>query len=336
MQAALADALDGRTALVIAHRLSTVRRADVILVVGDGHIVERGTHAELLAADGRYADLHRTQFDDDGPPVAASIAASGWRRCQRTERRTIEKVSTPVASTCTLDSVRGNGANHTGGTGRLHVVAGRRLRTLLPVVALGALLLPGCSQGGAVLGTGSASAPSPSVGAVELRPDGLGVVALGAEPDDVVPLLTLLWGPPDLDTGWEPGPSSRYGVCPGLSRGVEWNHLAVIFTDGETEMAPAGGSHFFSWMYGEPGEPATWKGKPESLATPDGLTTGSTVADLRRLYGTRLEVTDPLLDKPTFSVVAPPGGGISGLLSGVDPAATIEVLSAGGPCGDPA
>lgn len=62
VQAALGAALEGRTALVIAHRLSTVRAADAILVVEDGRIVERGTHAELLAVGGRYAELYRTQF----------------------------------------------------------------------------------------------------------------------------------------------------------------------------------------------------------------------------------------------------------------------------------
>jgi ATP-binding cassette subfamily B protein len=47
---------------VIAHRLSTVRAADAILVVEGGQIVERGTHTELLAAGGRYSELYRTQF----------------------------------------------------------------------------------------------------------------------------------------------------------------------------------------------------------------------------------------------------------------------------------
>ena len=62
----MAEALAGRTAVVIAHRLSTIRAADLILVVEDGRVVERGTHAELLAAGGRYAELYRTQFDQRG------------------------------------------------------------------------------------------------------------------------------------------------------------------------------------------------------------------------------------------------------------------------------
>jgi len=64
VQRALDTALEGRTSLVIAHRLSTVRHADLILVVEDGRIVQRGTHAELLAEGGLYAELYRTQFAD--------------------------------------------------------------------------------------------------------------------------------------------------------------------------------------------------------------------------------------------------------------------------------
>jgi ATP-binding cassette subfamily B protein len=62
VQRALDGALEGRTSLVIAHRLSTVRNADVILVIEEGRIVERGTHTDLLAAEGHYSDLYRTQF----------------------------------------------------------------------------------------------------------------------------------------------------------------------------------------------------------------------------------------------------------------------------------
>jgi len=72
VQEALAEALQGRTALVIAHRLSTVRTADLILVVEDGRIAERGTHDELLAAGGRYAELYRTQFQQ---PLSAKVGA---------------------------------------------------------------------------------------------------------------------------------------------------------------------------------------------------------------------------------------------------------------------
>ncbi len=64
VQAALGEAMEGRTALVIAHRLSTVRSADRILVVEGGRIVEQGSHPELLAAGGRYAELYETQFAD--------------------------------------------------------------------------------------------------------------------------------------------------------------------------------------------------------------------------------------------------------------------------------
>ena len=70
VQEALAAALAGRTSLVIAHRLSTVRSADQILVVEDGRIVERGRHDELLAAGGRYAELYATQLA--GPAEAGA------------------------------------------------------------------------------------------------------------------------------------------------------------------------------------------------------------------------------------------------------------------------
>jgi ATP-binding cassette subfamily B protein len=71
VQAALDEALVGRTSLVIAHRLSTVREADLIVVLESGRVVEQGTHLELLEAGGLYAELYRTQF---APAAAASAA----------------------------------------------------------------------------------------------------------------------------------------------------------------------------------------------------------------------------------------------------------------------
>ena len=70
VQAALKTALSGRTSLVIAHRLSTIREADQILVIDDGRVVERGTHPELLAAGGLYAELYHTQFAGQEPAKA--------------------------------------------------------------------------------------------------------------------------------------------------------------------------------------------------------------------------------------------------------------------------
>jgi ATP-binding cassette subfamily B protein len=70
VQRALRETLSGRTSLVIAHRLSTVREADELLVVDGGRIVERGTHASLLAENGLYAELYRTQFADQEEETA--------------------------------------------------------------------------------------------------------------------------------------------------------------------------------------------------------------------------------------------------------------------------
>jgi len=74
VQRALKTALAGRTSLVIAHRLSTIREADQILVIDSGRVVERGRHADLLAAGGLYADLYQTQFARQEPGPARPAA----------------------------------------------------------------------------------------------------------------------------------------------------------------------------------------------------------------------------------------------------------------------
>jgi ATP-binding cassette subfamily B protein len=76
LQKALALLIQGRTSVVVAHRLSTIKRADLILVVDAGRIVEHGSHRELLARDGRYASLYRAFASD------AFMTRTGRREAQ--------------------------------------------------------------------------------------------------------------------------------------------------------------------------------------------------------------------------------------------------------------
>jgi len=72
IQAAMESVIEGRTSIMIAHRLSTVRNADLILVVRDGKIVEQGSHSELLKLHGYYYELYTKQYEED---AIASILA---------------------------------------------------------------------------------------------------------------------------------------------------------------------------------------------------------------------------------------------------------------------
>jgi ATP-binding cassette, subfamily B, bacterial len=71
IQASMATLLAGRTTFVVAHRLSTIRRADVILLMEDGRVVERGTHQQLMDAQGLYHDMVLRQMESDGQPKEA-------------------------------------------------------------------------------------------------------------------------------------------------------------------------------------------------------------------------------------------------------------------------
>jgi ABC-type multidrug transport system fused ATPase/permease subunit len=74
IQASMASLLAGRTTFVVAHRLSTIRRADEILLMEDGRVVERGTHQQLMDARGLYHDMVLRQMETDGQPKEIFMA----------------------------------------------------------------------------------------------------------------------------------------------------------------------------------------------------------------------------------------------------------------------
>lgn len=154
---------------------------------------------------------------------------------------------------------------------------------------------------------------------IELRGDGLGVTTFGAPPDEAVTAVTDVLGPPTLDTGWEASFSS-YGTCPGeRTRGVEWDHLVLLFTDGATDYG--NGEHLFTWRI---------TGAPPALGTAKGLGYRATVADAKELYPGAVEVAEPDDPFPGFVRVALEGGTITGYLDGD----VITNLEAGAGCGE--
>jgi hypothetical protein len=155
---------------------------------------------------------------------------------------------------------------------------------------------------------------------VVLRGDGLGVVELGAAPTDALDALTEALGPPTRDTGWEPA-FSEYGTCPGEQiRGVEWDHLVVLFTDGST--ARGDGEHLFSWRL---------SGAPPALGTATGFGWGATAADAEELYPGRVEAVPAEEPFPGFLLIDAEGGTITAYLDEDD---VVTNLEAGVPCGE--
>ncbi len=174
--------------------------------------------------------------------------------------------------------------------------------------------------------------------AVVLRGDGLGAERFGAPVDRVIAGLTLRWGPPDTDTGWEPAHNSQFGVCPGgEARAVGWTGFSVLFSDGPTPHGPAGRRHFFSWYYevADPNAPRPDPGgNRPPLRTQAGISVGATVADLQRAYGDKLELFDAEEAGGPFFGVSTPEGTLSGRVTRVDPTGVVREISAGGGCGE--
>jgi hypothetical protein len=216
----------------------------------------------------------------------------------------------------------------------------RRASALL-LVAVAALLAGACTDDGSAAsdattteaptsGTGDATTTSAAdtstsdtaaaaPAEIVLRGDGLGVVDLGADPAAAVAAVTAALGEPTLDTGWESS-SSSYGTCPGQQiRGVEWEHLVLLFTDGDT--AYGTGEHLFTWRI---------TGAPPALGTARGLGYQATVADAEELYPGDVEVTEPDEPFPGFLTIAGDGGVITGYLDGD----VITNLEAGAGCGE--
>lgn len=165
----------------------------------------------------------------------------------------------------------------------------------------------------------STSGEAPEVDLV-LRGDGLGVVELGADPDVAVAAVTDVLGEPTADTGWESS-FSTYGTCPGEEvRGVEWDHLVLLFTDGST--AHGDGPHLFAWRV---------TGSPPALGTATGFGYRATAADAEQLYPGDVEVVPPDEPFPGHLLIEAEGGTITAYLDDAD---VVTNLEAGVACGE--
>ncbi len=161
----------------------------------------------------------------------------------------------------------------------------------------------------------------PAVEALVLRGDGLGVVALGAEPEGAVAAMVAALGDPSADSGWQAASTSAYGTCPGTEvRGVEWGHLVLLFTDGTTEHGR--GPHLFAWRI---------TGSPPAVGTSTGFGYHATAADAEELYPGAVEVEPPDEPFPGFLRVAAEGGTITAYLDDRD---VVTNLEAGAACGE--
>lgn len=175
------------------------------------------------------------------------------------------------------------------------------------------------STGGSTTEGPTTTLPEAAVEVV-LRGDGLGVVELGAPPAEAVDALTEALGAPTRDTGWEPA-FSEYGTCPGEQiRGVEWDHLVVLFTDGDTELGS--GEHLFAWRV---------TGAPPAVGTANGFGWGATATDAEELYPGQVERVPAEEPFPAFLLVEAEGGTITAYLDEDD---TVTNLEAGVPCGE--
>lgn len=197
-----------------------------------------------------------------------------------------------------------------------------RARLFLIVLALAAGTVAGCADDDPdVASTTTITTTDAAAGNIVLRGDGLGVTGLGDVPRVAVSRVTAALGEPTADTGWESS-SSAYGTCPGDKiRGVEWDHLVLLFTDGETAYGSSG-QHLFSWRI---------TGSPPALGTATGFGYRATAADAQELYPGRFEVVPAAEPFPSFLLIDADGGPIRAFLDDTD---TVTNLEAGVACGE--